>query len=80
MFLKWLLTVYLIAGLLVAVSLCGAGIYAAITGRSDYGGEDRISVLGFFSISSRGGALGLIFCGIALFALPLILLFRIVSH
>lgn len=75
-----LLTVYLIAGLVIAVSLCAAGIFAAITGRSSFGTEDRMTVWRIFSISSGSGGLGLIFCGVALFALCLILLFQIVAR
>jgi hypothetical protein len=75
-----LLTVYLIAGLLIAVTLCGVGVYSAITGRRVTGAENRLSVLGLFSISSRGGVLGLIFAGIAIFALCLILLSRFIPH
>jgi len=80
MWLEVLLAVYLIAGLLIAVALCGVGTHAAITGRRISGAENRLSVLRLFSISSRGGALGLIFAGMAMFALCLILLSRFIPH
>ena len=72
-----LLAVYFVAGLSTAVMLCSAGIYAAISGRNSFGAEDQMKILGFLWISSRGGALGLIFAGISLFALCLIFLSRI---
>jgi hypothetical protein len=73
-----LLTVYLVAGLLIAATLCGVGMYAAITGRRVSGAENTLSVLRLVSISSRGGALGLIFAGMAMFGLCLILLSRFI--
>jgi len=78
--LKALFTAYLVVSLVVAPALVGSGIYIAIIGRSAYGPEDRISILGFFSISSHGGAVGLIFSGLALLALCLILLSRFVPR
>lgn len=71
-----LLTAYLIAGLLLAIALCGAGIYGAVIGRSTYGSENKINILGLFSISSSGGALGFVFSGIALFVVCLVFLVR----
>jgi hypothetical protein len=75
-----LLTVYLVAGLLIAATLCGVGMYAAITGRRVSGAENRLNLLGLFSISSSGGVLGLIFAGIATFALCLTFLSRFIPH
>ena len=75
-----LLTVYLVAGLLIAATLCGVGMYAAITGRRVSGAENRLNVLGLFSISSSGGVLGLIFAGMAVFTLCLILLSRLIPR
>jgi hypothetical protein len=75
-----LFTACLIVSLVVALVLVGVGIYIAIIGRSVYGPEDRISILGFFSVSSHGGAMGLVFPGLALLVLCLILLSRFVPR
>lgn len=77
---KVLFTVSLIAALIAACSLIGFGLYAAMSGRSAPGSEDKISVLGIFSISSQGGALGLVFSGMALFALCIAFLSRFVPR
>jgi hypothetical protein len=72
-----LLNIYLIAGLLLATSLCGYGLFAAITGRRVSGGEgERIDVFGFFSLFTNGNPLGYVHSGIAVFALCLIILSR----
>jgi hypothetical protein len=79
--LKALLSIYLIAGLVLATFLCSYGIFAAITGRNVSGSaEERIRVLGFFSLSSHGNPLGYVLGGIAVFALCLIVLTRYIPR
>jgi len=67
-------TVFLIAGLCIAIALFSVGIYNAITGRIVRGSQEKIIVFWVFSISSSSGSLGLVFSGIALFAMCLFFL------
>jgi hypothetical protein len=70
----------LIGGLVAALALFGAGIYMAITKRTSPGPEDRLDILGLFSIRTHGDAVGLVFAGLVLIALCLILVSRLVSR
>ena len=52
----------------------------AIFGRSASGPEERVSVLGLFSISSHRSAVGFVFSGLVLLVLCLLLSSRFVSR
>jgi len=70
----------LVVSLLVALVLVAAGVYMAIFGRSASGPEERVSVLGLFSISSHRSAVGFVFSGLVLLVLCLLLSSRFVSR